>query len=101
MELELFVSDGSTQKTRIDVDERVFGVVFNEPLVHQVVVSYLASARSGSHAQKGRSEVRGGGAKPWKQKGTGRARAGTRSSPVWRGGGVAFAAKPSSYAQKD
>jgi len=73
---------------------------FNESLVHQVVVSYMAASRQGSKNNKSRSEVRGGGAKPWRQKGTGRARAGTKSSPIWRSGGVTFAAKPRSFAKK-
>ncbi len=75
-------------------------VPFNEPLVHQAVVAWLAGARQGSRAQKNRSAVRGGGAKPWRQKGTGRARAGTRSSPIWVGGGRAFPASPRSFARK-
>ena len=75
-------------------------VPFNESLVHQAVVAWLAGARQGSKAQKNRSAVRGGGAKPWRQKGTGRARAGTRSSPIWRGGGRTFAATPRSHAKK-
>ena len=75
-------------------------VPFNESLVHQAVVAWLAGARSGTKAQKNRAAVRGGGAKPWRQKGTGRARAGTRSSPIWTGGGRAFAAAPRSHARK-
>ena len=75
-------------------------VPFNESLVHQAVVAWLAGARRGTKAQKNRSAVRGGGAKPWRQKGTGRARAGTRSSPLWRGGGRTFAATPRSHAKK-
>lgn len=82
------------------VSEVAFGKDFNEPLVHQVVVAYLAAGRQGSKAQKTRSEVSGGGKKPWKQKGSGRARAGTIRSPIWRGGGVTFAAKPRDYEQK-
>ncbi|MCF6767968.1 50S ribosomal protein L4 [Thiotrichales bacterium 19S11-10] len=84
----------------LTVSEAVFAKEYNEALVHQVVVSYMAGARQGSKAQKTRSEVRGGGKKPWKQKGTGRARAGTIRSPIWRSGGVTFAAKPRSYDQK-
>lgn len=82
------------------VAEEVFGREFNESLVHQLVVSYLAGARAGTKAQKTRSEVSGGGAKPWKQKGSGRARAGTTRGPIWRTGGVTFAAKPRSYEVK-
>lgn len=80
--------------------EQVFGCKFNESLVHQIVVSYLAGARSGTKNQKTRSDVSGGGAKPWKQKGSGRARAGTTRSPLWRSGGVTFAARNRSYDQK-
>ena len=82
------------------VSDDVFDAAFNEPLVHQVVISYLASGRMGTKAQKTRSEVSGGGRKPWKQKGSGRARAGTIRSPLWRGGGVAFAAKPRTFMKK-
>lgn len=82
------------------VNDDVFDAAFNEPLVHQVVISYLASGRMGTKAQKTRSEVSGGGRKPWKQKGSGRARAGTIRSPLWRGGGVAFAAKPRTLMKK-
>lgn len=84
----------------IQVSEAVFAREFSEPLVHQVVTAYLAGARAGTKAQKTRGEVRGGGRKPWRQKGTGRARAGSIRSPLWRGGGVTFAARPRSYAQK-
>ena len=84
----------------VDVAEAAFGADFNEALVHQVVTAYLAGSRSGTKAQKNRSSARGGGAKPWRQKGTGRARAGTIRSPIWVGGGRAFAAKPRSYDQK-
>ncbi len=84
----------------VDVSESVFGVPFNETLVHQLVTKYLAGSRSGTKAQKNRSAVRGGGIKPWRQKGTGRARSGTSRSPIWRTGGVAFAAQPRSYDQK-
>lgn len=82
------------------VSEVAFGKDFNEPLVHQVVVAYLAGARQGSKAQKTRSQVSGGGKKPWRQKGTGRARAGTIRSPIWRGGGATFAATPQDHSQK-
>jgi len=83
-----------------DVSEAVFGQDYNEGLIHQLVVSYMAKARAGTRAQKSRSEVSGGGAKPWKQKGTGRARAGTSRSPIWRKGGVTFAAKPQDFTKK-
>ena len=94
MELQL---QGSGSVT---VSDNNFGQVFKESLVHQVVTACLSSARSGNAQQKTRSQVRGGGAKPWRQKGTGRARAGTSRSPIWRSGGKAFAATPRSYAQK-
>ncbi len=84
----------------VDVAEAAFGAEFNEPLVHQVVTAYLAGGRAGTKAQKNRAAVRGGGAKPWRQKGTGRARAGTIRSPIWVGGGRAFAAQPRNYSQK-
>ena len=84
----------------MDVADAVFGQDFNETLVHQVVVAFMAAGRAGTHAQKNRAAVRGGGAKPWRQKGTGRARAGTIRSPIWRGGGKAFAATTRDYSQK-
>lgn len=84
----------------VDVADAAFGADFNEPLVHQVVTAFLAGGRAGTKAQKTRSEVRGGGAKPWRQKGTGRARAGTIRSPIWVGGGRTFAAKPRDHSQK-
>ena len=84
----------------LTVSETTFGREFNEALVHQVVVAFAAGARQGTRAQKTRSEVSGGGAKPWRQKGTGRARAGTIRSPLWRTGGVTFAAKPQDHSQK-
>ncbi len=84
----------------VSVSEVAFGKDFNESLVHQVVVAYMAAGRQGSKAQKSRSEVSGGGKKPWRQKGTGRARAGTIRSPLWRGGGVTFAAKNRDFSQK-
>ena len=93
------VGQGS-KSASLDVSEKAFGREFNEALVHQVVTAYLAGARAGTKAQKNRSAVRGGGTKPWRQKGTGRARAGTIRSPIWVGGGRAFAAQPRSHDQK-
>ena len=95
MELQL---TNSTKKLEL-IDE-VFGCDFNEALIHQVVTAYMAASRAGTKAQKTRAEVRGGGAKPFRQKGTGQARAGTIRSPLWRKGGIVFAAKPRSYEQK-
>ncbi len=99
MELEVIDSSGAA-KGQVSVPDAVFGVRFNEALVHQVVVAYLAGGRAGTKAQKTRAEVRGGGRKPWRQKGTGRARHGSIRSPLWRGGGKVFAAKPRDYSQK-
>jgi len=99
MELTIQKS-GSGKAGTMNVADSVFSVEFNEPLIHQVLTSYLAGARSGTKAQKTRSEVRGGGRKPFKQKGTGRARAGTIRSPIWRGGGITFAAKPRDHSKK-
>ncbi len=96
MELQLV---GEKSKN-IEVADDVFSCAFNEPLIHQVVTAYLSSGRAGTKAQKNRSAVSGGGIKPWRQKGTGRARAGTIRSPLWRKGGVTFAAQPRSYDQK-
>ncbi|MCH8336524.1 MAG: 50S ribosomal protein L4 [Proteobacteria bacterium] len=84
----------------VDVAESAFGAEFNAALVHQVVTAYLAGSRAGTKAQKNRSQASGGGAKPWRQKGTGRARAGTIRSPIWVGGGRTFAARPRDYSQK-
>lgn len=84
----------------VELSDATFGKEFNEALVHQVVTAYLAGGRQGSRAQKNRSDVRGGGKKPWRQKGTGRARAGTIRSPIWRSGGVTFAARPQDHSQK-
>lgn len=84
----------------VDVADAAFAAEFNEPLVHQVVNAFLAGGRAGTKRQKNRSDVRGGGTKPWRQKGTGRARAGTIRSPIWVGGGRAFAARPRDYTQK-
>ena len=84
----------------MSVADNVFAAKFNEPLIHQVLVSYMAGSRSGTKAQKSRSEVRGGGKKPWRQKGTGRARSGSSRSPVWVGGGTVFGPQPRSYAYR-
>lgn len=89
-------ADGGT----VEVSDATFGREFNEALVHQVVVAHMSGARQGSRAQKTRSDVRGGGRKPWRQKGTGRARAGTTRSPIWRSGGVTFAARPQDHSVK-
>lgn len=99
MELAL-IDDGGAAARSVEVADAAFAVEFNEPLVHQVVTAYLAGARSGTKAQKTRAEVRGGGRKPWRQKGTGHARAGSIRSPIWRGGGATFAARPRDYSQK-
>ena len=90
----------TTKKQNIDISDSAFGRDFNESLVHQAVVSYMAGSRQGTSQQKTRSDVRGGGKKPYRQKGTGRARAGTIRSPLWRGGGVAFASRPRDYSKK-
>ena len=91
---------GKKRAGRVKVADEVFGVDFNEPLVHQVLTSYLSTGRSASKSLKNRSAVRGGGKKPWRQKGLGRARAGTRSSPIWRGGGVTFTNNQRIFARK-
>ena len=96
MSLSVASADGDA----VQVSEAAFGREFNEPLVHQAVVAWLAGARSGSKAQKSRSDARGGGRKPWRQKRTGRARAGSIRSPIWVGGGRAFAARPADHSQK-
>ena len=98
--MKLDVLNTANKKEDVQISESTFGKDFNETLVHQAVVTYLAGSRQGSHKQKTRSEVRGGGKKPYAQKGTGRARAGTIRSPIWRGGGVAFAATPRDYSKK-
>ncbi len=100
MTLKIPAITGQDSAKAMDVTEKVFGQNFNETLVHQLVVRHLAGARAGTKAQKNRSDVRGGGAKPWRQKGTGRARAGTIRSPLWRSGGVTFAAEPKAFEQK-
>jgi large subunit ribosomal protein L4 len=89
-----------SSNTKLSVADAIFGAEFNEPLVHQVVVAYMNGARAGTKKQLTRGEVRGGGKKPWKQKGTGRARAGTIRSPLWRHGGRHFAAVPRDFSQK-
>ncbi|MES0875288.1 50S ribosomal protein L4 [Sinimarinibacterium thermocellulolyticum] len=95
MELQLHDSTA-----KLSVSDAVFAAEYNEPLIHQVVTSYLAGARAGTKAQKSKAMVSGGGKKPWKQKGTGRARAGSIRSPLWRGGGKTFAAVPRDFSQK-
>jgi large subunit ribosomal protein L4 len=92
--MKLTVKNETGAASEIDVSDAVFGAAFNEPLVHQVVVAYQANGRQGTRKQKTRSEVRGGGRKPWRQKGTGQARAGTIRSPLWRGGGKIFPSTP-------
>ncbi|MGB5488729.1 MAG: 50S ribosomal protein L4 [Lysobacterales bacterium] len=94
--MELAVAGGNA----IEVSNATFGRDFSEALVHQVVTAYLSGGRAGTKAQKTRSDVRGGGKRPWRQKGTGRARAGTIRSPLWRGGGRTFAARPKNHSQK-
>lgn len=98
--MSLMIPSATDERLSLEVSSEVFGRDFNETLVHQLVVGYLAAGRSGTKAQKSRSDVRGGGAKPWRQKGTGRARAGTSRSPLWRTGGVTFAASNRDYKQK-
>ena len=100
MELALALPGKKTGKEKISLSDKSFSREYNEPLVHQMVVTYMAGTRQGTVKQKTRSEVRGGGRKPWRQKGTGRARAGTIRSPIWRSGGVTFAAKPQDYSKK-
>lgn len=85
---------------KVDVSDAIFGVDYKETLIHQLVTRYMAGSRAGTKAQKTRSDVSGGGLKPWRQKGTGRARSGTTRSPIWRSGGITFAARPRSYEQK-
>lgn len=100
MELALALPGKKAGKEKISLSDESFGREYNEPLVHQTVVTYLAGGRQGTVKQKTRSEVRGGGRKPWRQKGTGRARAGTIRSPIWRSGGVTFAARPQDHSKK-
>ena len=99
MELNIATLEGGSAG-KVQVSEATFGRAFNEDLVHQAVTAYLSGGRQGSRAQKNRSDVRGGGRKPWKQKGSGRARAGSTRSPIWRTGGVTFAARPQDHSQK-
>lgn len=98
MELNIATPEGS--KGTISVSDLTFGREFNQDLVHQAVVAYMSAGRQGTKAQKNRSDVSGGGRKPWRQKGTGRARAGSIRSPLWRSGGTTFAARPRDYEQK-
>ncbi len=100
MQLSVHRAKKGGARKGVEVSDSVFGTEFNEALVHQVVTAYLAGGRAGTRAQKTRAEKRGGGAKPWRQKGMGRARAGSTRSPLWRGGAPTFAAKPKNYAQK-
>tara|TARA_B100000965_G_C19547600_1_gene738607 strand:- start:304 stop:918 length:615 start_codon:yes stop_codon:yes gene_type:complete len=97
MKIELL---SNTKNKDISISNEVFSKEFNESLIHQAVVSFMSSSRQGSAKQKNRSEVRGGGKKPYRQKGTGRARAGTIRSPLWRGGGVIFASRPKDFSKK-
>jgi large subunit ribosomal protein L4 len=94
------VKPGNAAAGTVSVSDVAFAREYNEDLVHQVVTAYMAGARAGTRAQKNRADVRGGGKKPWRQKGTGRARAGTIRSPIWRSGGVTFAASPQDHSQK-
>ena len=99
--MELLLHQAGKERTgRLEVTDDVFAADYNEPLVHQVLTSYLANGRSANKALKNRAAVRGGGKKPWRQKGLGRARAGTNRSPIWRGGGVTFANNQRNYASK-
>ena len=100
MDLQIAVPGNKASKETVSVSDEAFNRAYNESLVHQVVVTYLAGARQGSVKQKTRSEVSGGGHKPWRQKGTGRARAGTTRGPLWRTGGVTFAAVPQDHSKK-
>ena len=93
-------TQNGTDAGRAPLSPELFGVEPNIAVMHQVVTAQLAAKRAGSHSTKSRSEVRGGGAKPWRQKGTGRARAGSRNSPIWRGGGIAHGPKPRDYSQR-
>ncbi len=98
--MELQVTGAGKNAAMVEVSDVLFGAPYNESLVHQVVTAYRAAGRAGTHKQKTRSEVRGGGKKPWAQKGSGQARAGTSRSPLWRSGGKTFAAVPQDYSKK-
>lgn len=100
MDLQLTTASGNASKQSVEVADSAFAREYNEALIHQVVTAYLAGGRSGTRSTKNRADVRGGGIKPWRQKGTGRARAGTIRSPIWRGGGTSFPLRPQSHAQK-
>ncbi len=100
MEIKLTTPTGRASTKSVEVSDLMFGQDFNEALVHQVVTAYMAGGRAGTKGQKTRAEVNGGGIKPWRQKGTGRARAGTSRSPLWRGGGKVFAAVTRDFSQK-
>jgi large subunit ribosomal protein L4 len=98
--MKLKLVNGAGSKAEVQVSDAAFGREYNEALVHQVVTAYMAAGRAGTKAQKTRAEVRGGGIKPWRQKGTGQARAGSIRSPLWIGGGRTFAARPRDFSQK-
>lgn len=100
MDLQLTTPTGKASTKSLEVADTAFGREYNGALIHQVVTAYLAGGRSGTRATKNRAAVSGGGAKPWRQKGTGRARAGTIRSPIWRSGGTAFPLQPQNHAQK-
>ena len=100
MDLQLTTASGKASKKSVEVADSAFGREYNEALIHQVVTAYLAGGRAGTRATKNRADVNGGGTKPWRQKGTGRARAGTIRSPIWRGGGTSFPLRPQNHAQK-
>jgi large subunit ribosomal protein L4 len=100
MDIQVMTPDNSGKTSNLQVSDAVFGREFNQDLVHQIIVAHQAGARQGTQKQKSRSEVNGSTKKPWRQKGTGRARAGMRMSPLWRKGGVTFAARPRDYSQK-
>ncbi|MCG6971045.1 MAG: 50S ribosomal protein L4 [Gammaproteobacteria bacterium] len=100
MDLQLTTASGKASKKSVEVADAAFGREYNEALIHQVVTAYLAGGRAGTRSTKNRADVSGGGAKPWRQKGTGRARSGTIRSPIWRGGGTSFPIRPQNHTQK-